>query len=282
MSRARLEGSMMLTLRCWRFSTMGTQYELPAPYRLSAPCKKLSFLVEDLMMEAYDLDVLCIFLCIFPPGVNSFYTVFILSESPMWLRVISQQQRMNWQHATDIKQPANKLPAVHSLLIVSTSPIPTPMQSSVQSASTQKFKQHSQQPQLSIPSADNDPILSQLKMKMPALIRVIAAWFVRVCCKCREKDHLVAVSQASTLTVHGCREGSSAWECHLTTKLATGGGAKGGPLHVVWAGQHALALASDKDGVIRLYNLQTEENLILSLGKHSFLTLLLNRKTASL
>ncbi|KAK9824666.1 hypothetical protein WJX72_012185 [[Myrmecia] bisecta] len=76
------------------------------------------------------------------------------------------------------------------------------------------------------------------------------------------KQQLVGVCTASQLYVHGC-EDDGKWEVIVKMKLAAGSGEGTASLQVAWAGKHTLASASDRDVVVRMYNLKTEDNFVL-------------------
>lgn len=60
----------------------------------------------------------------------------------------------------------------------------------------------------------------------------------------------------------GKRDG--AWRSIVKVKLPTMEGTSS--MRMVWATEHVLASASDKDSMVRLFNLATEENFVLSMG----------------
>jgi len=76
------------------------------------------------------------------------------------------------------------------------------------------------------------------------------------------KQAVVALTDACTLVVHGKRDG--AWRSIVKVKLPTMEGTSS--MRMVWATEHVLASASDKDSMVRLFNLATEENFVLSMG----------------
>ena len=80
------------------------------------------------------------------------------------------------------------------------------------------------------------------------------------------KSQLVSVSESGDLCIHEEKETGNEWQ--LVVKLRIGGGAvlNGPALLVAWVGQHTLASASGRDNVVRMYDLDTEDNYILRLG----------------
>ncbi|KAK3281449.1 hypothetical protein CYMTET_10767 [Cymbomonas tetramitiformis] len=81
----------------------------------------------------------------------------------------------------------------------------------------------------------------------------------------KEKGALVALSRSSTLTVHAPKD--SSWVSLVKAKLPTMEGVSS--LQVTWAGKHVLASASDKDSMVRMFNLNTEENFVLMMGEEN-------------
>eukprot|EP00976_Prorocentrum_cordatum_P093892 1189576-Prorocentrum_minimum.AAC.2 len=82
-----------------------------------------------------------------------------------------------------------------------------------------------------------------------------------------EKAAIVCLSQTSTLSVH-TKEGSN-WKTKLKVKLPTVEGTSS--MQCVWAGTHVLATASNEDNMVRMFNLESEENFVLHLGDENAL-----------
>jgi hypothetical protein len=99
-----------------------------------------------------------------------------------------------------------------------------------------------------------------------------------------EKAELLAVIASGTLLLlsrggsggGGAGAADGAWGVTLRAKCASGGGGGGGSgsgsgsgssgaasLHVAWAAPHVLASASDREGAVRLFDLDSEENFTL-------------------
>ena len=50
-------------------------------------------------------------------------------------------------------------------------------------------------------------------------------------------------------------------------KIGGGAAADGPALMVAWVGSHTLASATGRDGIVRMYDLDTEDNYFLRIGK---------------
>jgi len=79
-----------------------------------------------------------------------------------------------------------------------------------------------------------------------------------------EKEQLVVVGASCSLYLLGkSADEGDGWVSLSKMKFATGTGEAAGSLNVVWAGDHTLASASEKDDVVRMYNFDTEDNYVL-------------------
>ena len=81
------------------------------------------------------------------------------------------------------------------------------------------------------------------------------------------KHQLVSIARTGDLYIHGEEEGQDGWRQLVTMKIG-GGAAAGGPaLMVAWVPGQTLASATGRDGTVRMYDLDTEDNYILRIGK---------------
>ncbi len=73
------------------------------------------------------------------------------------------------------------------------------------------------------------------------------------------------------MSIHGS-ERNQPWTNIVSMRLAAATAASedaDGPaaLFVAWVGGHTLASASERDGLVRMYNLDTEDNYVLQAGE---------------
>lgn len=80
------------------------------------------------------------------------------------------------------------------------------------------------------------------------------------------KGQLVSITKTGDFCIHGEEEEGSGWTRVVKMKVGGGAGADGPALMVAWVGSHTLASASGRDDVVRMYDLETEDNYILRLG----------------
>ncbi len=80
------------------------------------------------------------------------------------------------------------------------------------------------------------------------------------------KSQLVSVAKTGDLCIHGEEEEGRGWQQIVKMKIGGGAGPEGPALMVAWVGDQTLASASGRDDVVRLYDLDTEDNYILRLG----------------
>lgn len=80
------------------------------------------------------------------------------------------------------------------------------------------------------------------------------------------KGQLVSITKTGDFCIHGEEEEGSGWTRVVKMKIGGGAGADGPALIVAWVGSHTLASASGRDDVVRMYDLETEDNYILRLG----------------
>lgn len=81
------------------------------------------------------------------------------------------------------------------------------------------------------------------------------------------KRQLVSVARTGDLYIHAEEEGQDRWQQLVTMKIGGGAAADGPALMVAWVGGQTLASATGKDGTVRMYDLDTEDNYILRIGK---------------
>ncbi len=79
------------------------------------------------------------------------------------------------------------------------------------------------------------------------------------------KGQLVSVAKTGDLCIHGEEEEGKGWQRVVKMKIGGGAGPEG-PALITWVGSHTLASASGRDDVVRMYDLETEDNYILRLG----------------
>jgi len=79
------------------------------------------------------------------------------------------------------------------------------------------------------------------------------------------KGSLVGISRQSIMTVH--ERVDEEWSNVIKMKLPLSAGDGPSGMHVSWAGEHVLAMASEKDFLVRMFDLETEENFVLSMGE---------------
>ncbi len=80
------------------------------------------------------------------------------------------------------------------------------------------------------------------------------------------KGQLVSVATTGDLCIHGEEEEGRGWQQIVKMKIGGGAGPGGPALMLAWVGDQTLASASGRDDVVRLYDLDTEDNYILRLG----------------
>lgn len=80
------------------------------------------------------------------------------------------------------------------------------------------------------------------------------------------KCQLVSIARTGDLCIHGEEEDGKGWQRTLKIKIGGGAAADGPALMVAWVGNHTLASASGRDDVVRMYDLDTEDNYILRIG----------------
>lgn len=80
------------------------------------------------------------------------------------------------------------------------------------------------------------------------------------------KSQLVSVAKTGDFYIHGEEEEGRGWQQIVKMKIGGGAGPEGPALMVAWVGDQTLASASGRDDVVRLYDLDTEDNYILRLG----------------
>jgi hypothetical protein len=80
------------------------------------------------------------------------------------------------------------------------------------------------------------------------------------------KHQLVSIAKTGDLCIHGEEEEGRGWQQMVKMKIGGGAGPEGPALMVAWVGDQTLASASGRDDVVRLYDLDTEDNYILRLG----------------
>ena len=80
------------------------------------------------------------------------------------------------------------------------------------------------------------------------------------------KGQLVSIAKTGDFCIHGEEEEGSGWTRVVKMKIGGGAGADGPALMVAWVGSHTLASVSGRDDVVRMYDLETEDNYILRLG----------------
>ncbi|KAA6420943.1 MAG: intraflagellar transport protein, partial [Trebouxia sp. A1-2] len=84
------------------------------------------------------------------------------------------------------------------------------------------------------------------------------------------KSQLVSVAKTGDFYIHGEEEEGRGWQQIVKMKIGGGAGPEGPALMVAWVGDQTLASASGRDDVVRLYDLDTEDNYILRLAaEHS-------------
>lgn len=81
------------------------------------------------------------------------------------------------------------------------------------------------------------------------------------------KRQLVSVSRTGELCLHGQDEGQERWQQLVRLKIGGGAAPDGPALMVAWVGGHTLASATGRDDAVRMYDLDTEDNYILHVGK---------------
>lgn len=96
-----------------------------------------------------------------------------------------------------------------------------------------------------------------------------------------DKEHVIAVGVSCTLHILNRDETQGTWSVLSKMKFAAAAaagtdqssqGSSGAKMNVVcWAAPHTLATASDRDSVVRMYNLDTEDNYILQVTQTSLL-----------
>ncbi|KAL0037487.1 hypothetical protein WJX79_010742 [Trebouxia sp. C0005] len=79
------------------------------------------------------------------------------------------------------------------------------------------------------------------------------------------KSQLVSVAKTGDFYIHGEEEEGRGWQQIVKMKIGGGAGPEGPALMVAWVGDQTLASASGRDDVVRLYDLDTEDNYILRL-----------------
>ena len=80
------------------------------------------------------------------------------------------------------------------------------------------------------------------------------------------KGQLVSVATTGDLCIHGEEEEGRGWQQVVKMKIGGGAVPEGPALMVAWVGNQTLASVSGRDDVVRLYDLDTDDNYILRLG----------------
>lgn len=83
------------------------------------------------------------------------------------------------------------------------------------------------------------------------------------------KHQLVSVAKTGDLYIHGEEEGHDSWQQLVMMKIGGGAAADGSALMVLWVRGQTLASASGRDGTVRMYDLDTEDNYILRIGNNN-------------
>ena len=81
------------------------------------------------------------------------------------------------------------------------------------------------------------------------------------------KRQLVSVAQTGEMYIHGKEEGQDSWQQIVTMKVGGGAAPNGPALMVAWVGGHTLASANGRDATVRMYDLDSEDNYILHIGR---------------
>lgn len=81
------------------------------------------------------------------------------------------------------------------------------------------------------------------------------------------KHQLVSVARTGDLYIHGEEEGQDSWKQLVAMKIGGGATADGPALMAAWVGGQTLASATGRDGTVRMYDLDSEDNYILRVGK---------------
>ena len=81
------------------------------------------------------------------------------------------------------------------------------------------------------------------------------------------KRQLVSVGKTGNMFIHGEEEAEKGWQQIVRMKIGGGTAADGPALMVAWVGGHTLASATGRDDIVRMYDLDTEDNYILRIGK---------------
>lgn len=79
---------------------------------------------------------------------------------------------------------------------------------------------------------------------------------------------LVSVARTGDLYIHGEEEGQDSWQQLVAMKIGGGAAADSPALMIAWAAGQTLASATGRDGTVRMYDLDTEDNYILRIGKN--------------
>ncbi|KAF5834048.1 WD40-repeat-containing domain protein [Dunaliella salina] len=77
------------------------------------------------------------------------------------------------------------------------------------------------------------------------------------------RDQLLVVGVSCTLYLLGRVDQDSPWYPVTEMRFSSGTGEAALKLQVCWAAEHTLATASGKDGVVRMYNFETEDNYVI-------------------
>ena len=80
------------------------------------------------------------------------------------------------------------------------------------------------------------------------------------------KQQLVSVIKTGDLFIHGEEEAGRGWQQVVRMKIGGGTAPDGPALMVAWVDGHTLASATGRDDIVRMYNLNTEDNYILRIG----------------
>eukprot|EP00873_Tetraselmis_striata_P011387 jgi/Tetstr1/431651/TSEL_021180.t1 len=81
-----------------------------------------------------------------------------------------------------------------------------------------------------------------------------------------KREELVAVTMAANLVIH-VKDDEGKWGLHMKSKLASGAGEGAASLQVCLAAGHYLVTASEKDSIVRIFDLDSEDNYIIAAGE---------------
>ena len=80
------------------------------------------------------------------------------------------------------------------------------------------------------------------------------------------KHQLVTVAKSGDLSIHGEEEAGQGWRQVVKMKIGGGAAPDGPALMVTWVRGHIVASATGRDGLVRMYDINTEDNYILRIG----------------